>query len=94
MLDLVFSSQSCFYLGMASTSCDRKVLLDTWLPEVNNMLVFSGTTGYIQPDFHRKNRDTIVKNDNGNSLLKFIFCVFCIMLTNHTCSFDNIDQLQ
>ncbi|XP_052776109.1 uncharacterized protein LOC128213996 [Mya arenaria] len=49
--------------GMASTACERKIALDTWLPEVDNMLVYSGTTGYIQPEYRRLGRDAILENE-------------------------------
>ena len=39
---------------MAPTSCERQVVLEPYLPDVENMLVYDGTTGHINPHFYKK----------------------------------------
>ena len=50
---------------MADTSCERQVVLDKYLDGVKDMLIYSGTTGHINPKYKKVSR-TVYENENGN----------------------------
>ena len=42
------------FVGMTPTSCERQVVLEPYIPDVEKMLVYDGTTGHINPHFYKK----------------------------------------
>lgn len=52
---------------MAETSCQRQVNFDTYSDVADDMLVYSGTTGYVHTKYTRINSSLVVTNENGNN---------------------------
>ena len=73
----------CIYLfeGMESTSCDRKVRLDTYIHS-DNYVIFDGTVGSIQKDFYRDGT-TVKKNDQGKYSIVQCPQILFIWTTSH-----------
>jgi hypothetical protein len=55
---------------MAETSCERQVVLSKYLDGVDDMLIYSGTTGHINSRF-RKVSSNVYENENGNLIIFF-----------------------
>ncbi|KAH3831572.1 uncharacterized protein LOC127876504 isoform X2 [Dreissena polymorpha] len=65
--------------GMSSTSCGRKVTLENWLPEVKNMLVYSGTTGFLHTKYHQAQQGSgILDNSHIMETEKVLQSLRCI----------------
>lgn len=62
------------YEGMADTTCERQVVLDKYLDGVNDMLIFSGTQGYINPKF-KKVGETVYANEKGIYFLNIVIVI-------------------
>lgn len=58
---------------MAETSCERTVLLDKYLNGVDDMLMFSGTTGHINTKY-RKVHGVVEENQNGKVYEEWLEC--------------------
>ena len=58
---------------MSETTCERQVVLDYYLPEVDDMLVYSGSRGVIQGNYSRANETVIVKHDSGKCICTDLF---------------------
>ncbi|XP_060581540.1 uncharacterized protein LOC132738125 isoform X2 [Ruditapes philippinarum] len=62
--------------GMAETSCERQVVLSKYLDGVDDMLIYSGTTGHINPRFRKVSRN-VYENENVTQTKDIIDSLKC-----------------